>query len=112
VTGTLDALPVAFQWDAGRFLVSIPAGIATPTGRVKLLIDDGLWYFNLRSVQVRGMLAPIPPPADAAGETWYELVPEKTAAWHYEKDAVRLMARADEPGARRGRLHGRRKVRG
>jgi hypothetical protein len=79
----VNAFPVAFRWDAGCFLVGIPTGIAPPAGRVKLLVDDGPWYFDLRGVWVRGGLSPIPSPGDRGGERWFELMPEKTAAWHY-----------------------------
>ena len=80
----IQAVPVAFQFHAGRYLVGLPEDAAPPGGRVKLLIDDGPWYFDLRGVWARGSLAPCERPAGASeGLTWFELTPEKTAAWHY-----------------------------
>ncbi len=80
----IEAFPVAFRWDAGRYLVGLPDATKPPAGRVKLLVDDGYWYFDLRGLWVRGTLAPADVPAGAPdGVSWFELAPEKTAAWHY-----------------------------
>ena len=82
--GQIHAIPVAFKYDDGRYLVGLPDDATPPDGRVKLLVDDGPWYFDLRGLWVRGALTPIKPPASAPeGATWFELAPEKTAAWHY-----------------------------
>lgn len=81
--GHVEVLPVAFVYDAGRYLVGLPSSEA-PSGRVRLLVDDGPWYFDLRGVWVRGRLASTNAPAGAvAAPAWFELEPEKTAAWHY-----------------------------
>ncbi len=81
----IQAIPVAFKFDAaGRYLVGLPRDVEPPAGRVKLLVDDGPWYFDLRGVWARGSLAPCDAPVNAgAGQAWFELTPEKTAAWHY-----------------------------
>ena len=80
----IQAIPVAFKFDARRYLIGLPEDFAPPTGRVKLLVDDGPWYFDLRGVWARGALTPCERPADAGeGQSWFELTPEKTAAWHY-----------------------------
>ena len=82
--GTIQASPVAFRYESGRYLVGLSPGTEPPAGRVKVLVDDGPWYFDLRGVWVRGSLTPIKPPAGALeGQAWCELAPEKTAAWHY-----------------------------
>jgi hypothetical protein len=82
--GAIEAVPVAFRWSDGRYLVGLKSGMEPPTGRVKLLIDDGPWYFDLRGVWVRGTLVASGESADATTEcAWFELQPEKTAAWHY-----------------------------
>jgi hypothetical protein len=82
--GTIQASPVAFRYESGRYLVGLSPGTEPPAGRVKVLVDDGPWYFDLRGVWVRGSLTPIEPPAGALeGQAWCELAPEKTAAWHY-----------------------------
>ena len=66
-------------------VVDIPALVEVCRGKgVKLLVDDGPWYFDLRGVWARGSLAPCERPAGASeGLTWFDLTPEKTAAWHY-----------------------------
>ena len=82
--GTIQVVPVAFRHEAGRYLVSLPPGMEPPPGRVKLLIDDGRWYFDLRGVWVRGALVACEAPAtEIGGRAWFELTPEKLAAWHY-----------------------------
>ncbi|MCC6382276.1 MAG: hypothetical protein IT304_07190 [Dehalococcoidia bacterium] len=81
--GAVEAMPVAFVYDAGRYLVGL-ASDDPPAGRVRLLVDDGPWYFDLRGAWVRGRLVPVGPPAGAvAAAAWFELEPEKTVAWHY-----------------------------
>ena len=80
----IEAIPVAFRWDDGCYMVGLPEDAAAPPERVKLLVDDGPWYFDLRGVWVRGSLTPIKPPTGALeSQAWFELTPEKTAAWHY-----------------------------
>ena len=82
--GAIQLLPVALRYAEQRYLVGLPAGMEPPAGRVKLLVDDGRWYFDLRGIWVRGLLRPCDAPAGAAVErTWFELTPEKVAAWHY-----------------------------
>ncbi len=82
--GQIQAIPVAFRFDAGRYLVGLPDGDAPPGGRVKLLVDDGPWYFDLRGFWARGSLAPIDSlPGAPEGISWFELTAEKVRAWHY-----------------------------
>lgn len=82
--GVIEAVPAAFRFDSGRYLVGLPGDAEPPAGRVKLLVDDGHWYFDLRGVWVRGSLDPCKAPQGApTGTEWFELKPEKAAAWHY-----------------------------
>lgn len=82
--GVIEAVPVAFRFESGRYLVGLPGDAEPPADRVKLLVDDGHWYFDLRGVWVRGALGPCEaPPGEPAGTAWFELQPEKAAAWHY-----------------------------
>lgn len=82
--GTIQVLPVAFRYEDGRYLVGLPPSPEPPAGRVKLLVDDGPWYFDLRGVWVRGALTACETPTGVAGgNAWFELAPEKTVAWHY-----------------------------
>jgi hypothetical protein len=52
---------------------------------VKLLIDDGRWFFELRGLWVRGRTAAADQvPDSAAGSlALLELAPEKVVAWDY-----------------------------
>ncbi|HEX6421480.1 MAG TPA: hypothetical protein VFZ77_23455 [Acidimicrobiales bacterium] len=85
----VDALPVAFRLDGGRYCVGVPrrgeGAVVEPGETVKLLIDDGTWFFDLRGVWVRGRTVPADPrPAGApASLVWYEITPDRTAAWDY-----------------------------
>lgn len=82
--GEIRAEPVAFRFEAGRYLVGLPPDMAPPPGRVKVLIDDGPWYFDLRGLWFRGMLTAVAPfAADDHRATWFEVNVEKVAAWHY-----------------------------
>lgn len=82
--GRIEALPVALRYEQGRYFVGLARGPEPPAGRVKLLVDDGPWYFDLRGIWVRGTLATCKAPAGAPSTSaWYELTPEKTVAWHY-----------------------------
>ena len=45
--GTIEAVPVLFWWRLGRYLIGWQQGMEPPRGRVKLLVDDGPWYFDL-----------------------------------------------------------------
>ena len=82
--GRIEAVPAAFRWAEGRYFVGWPLGSEPPVARVKLLIDDGPWYFDLRGVWVRGSLVGCDAPTDGSPLLgWYELHPEKVAAWHY-----------------------------
>ena len=82
--GGIQVVPVAFRYEDGRFLVGLRPGTEPPTRRVKLLVDDGPWYFDLRGVWARGRLSACEAPASAtSARSWFELTPEKTAAWHY-----------------------------
>ncbi|MBE7519050.1 MAG: hypothetical protein HS107_07355 [Thermoflexaceae bacterium] len=82
--GSIHVMPVAFHFDEGRYLVGLPTAMTPPAGRVKVLVDDGPWYFDLRGVWAKGPLVPCDAPDGvSAGHAWFELVPEKAVAWHY-----------------------------
>ncbi len=83
------AAPVAFRFWSGRYWVGLPrqdAGPLPAAGEVvKLIVDDGHRYHDLRGFWVRGRMAaaPRPPEGADAGLDWFELSAEKTVAWHY-----------------------------
>lgn len=86
---TVQAAPVAFRFQAGRYWIGVPrtqtGSLPGPGELVKLLIDDGRWFFDLRGLWVRGRTATAdqPPDGAAASLAWLELTPEKVVAWNY-----------------------------
>jgi hypothetical protein len=54
--GTIDAMPVAFCFEVGRYWVGMDAAAAarTENGRVALLVDEGCYHTELRGISVRG----------------------------------------------------------
>ena len=83
-----QAQPIVLVWQDGRYLVGIPrkAEQRPSSGQeVVLLIDEGIHFFDLRALYIRGQAKPAeaPPEAPAADCTWVEVVPLKTVAWDY-----------------------------
>ena len=79
------ALPIGFVWRDGRYLVGLPAAIGLQVDQeVVLLIDEGVQFFDLRAIYLRGRVRPIDTPANAlADRVWFEVIPTKTVAWDY-----------------------------
>lgn len=80
------AAPVALRYDGGRWLIGIAAGAPMPRAGdvVSVMVDDGVWFFDLRGVWVRGPAAPAEPrPGATPGLSWLEVTPDKSVAWHY-----------------------------
>jgi deazaflavin-dependent oxidoreductase (nitroreductase family) len=83
----LQAQPVVLVWQDGRYLAGIPeqTELQPDSGEeVVLLLDEGIHFFDLRALYIRGRLEPAETPRDASsGHTWGEVVPLKTVAWDY-----------------------------
>jgi hypothetical protein len=83
------ALPAGLVWQEGRYLVRISEKgelLPNPGQEAVLLVDEGIYYFELRAIYIRGNLQPVEaPPGGQMGGTWYELIPVKTVAWDYGK---------------------------
>ena len=79
--------PVGLLWHEGRYLASVPGDVKNPplSGQeVVLLVDEGIYYFDLRAIYIRGqVVATEVPPDMPAGRMWFEVVPLKTVAWDY-----------------------------
>ncbi len=82
-----QAQPIVLVWHDGRYLAGIPedADRRPSSGQeVVLLIDEGVYYYDLRALYIRGRVKQASAPRDApASRTWFEVVPLKTIAWDY-----------------------------
>lgn len=82
-----QTMPIVFVWRDRHYLVGIPetAEQRPSAGQeVVLLIDAGIYYFDLRAIYIRGHLqATEAPPGAQAGRAWFEVVAFKTVAWDY-----------------------------
>lgn len=82
-----QAQPVVMLWREGRYLAGFPGETGRRPGpgqEVVLLIDAGIYYFDLRAIYIRGQAQPAEAPMGApAGRTWFEVAPLKTVAWDY-----------------------------
>jgi hypothetical protein len=81
------AQPIAFVWRDGRYLAGIPAAAnlqPTVDQEVVLLVDEGVHFFDLRAIYIRGRVRRAEAPTDASpGRTWFEVIPLKIVAWDY-----------------------------
>src|SRR5215469_11550162 len=82
-----QAQPVALVWQDGRYLAGLPLhadGQPEPGQEVVLLIDEGVHFFDLRALYIRGRLGQARAPTGVpSGHTWVEVIPLKTVAWDY-----------------------------
>lgn len=82
-----EAWPVEFVSQAGRYFAGLPAraGRRPASGdEVVLLVDDGVRFFDLRAVSIRGHLEiATPPPGAPAAHTWFEVVSIRTGGWDF-----------------------------
>ena len=81
-----QAQPVALIWREQRCLVGFPAAATRrpgPAQEVVLLVDEGVQFFDLRAIYIRGQVQPVDPPDAPAGQAWFEVLPLKTVAWDY-----------------------------
>lgn len=82
-----QAEPVTVLFKDDRYLVGMPSSAAShPTvhDEVVLLVDEGLQFFDLRAIYVRGHVQPLGEverlPADLF---WFAVQPTRTVAWDY-----------------------------
>jgi hypothetical protein len=82
-----QVLPVRLLWQEHRYLVSLPLGAAPQPlagQEAVLLVDDGIYYFELRALYIRGATQPLLAPQGTADDRiWFELQAQKTVAWDY-----------------------------
>lgn len=82
-----QAQPIVLVWQADRYFVGIPEQVSqrpAPGQEVVLLVDEGVYFFDLRAIYVRGEVQPADAPQTApGGQVWFEVLPTKTVAWDY-----------------------------
>jgi len=76
--------PVRLRYEDGRYLIGIESGAEAPapSTEVVLVVDDGVLFFELRAVYLRGVARPI---ASSLQEQlrWFELEPSRVSSWDY-----------------------------
>ncbi len=79
--------PAAFVLRDGRYFVGLssqPGRTPSPGSEVVLVIDEGLHFFDLRAIYVRGRADEAASPDGATdGRVWMEVAPTKIVAWDY-----------------------------
>lgn len=77
--------PVVLIWSEEHIVIGVAAEadqLPSPSQEVVLLIDDGVYWFDLRAVYLRGRIEVAEPPLGASpGLAWFELMPTKMVAW-------------------------------
>ncbi len=73
-----------------RYFVGLRPGTADGTRmdqrEVVLLVDDGVQFFDLRAVYIRGHTRPAPATTDLTPElSWWEVRPSRVVAWDYAR---------------------------
>jgi nitroimidazol reductase NimA-like FMN-containing flavoprotein (pyridoxamine 5'-phosphate oxidase superfamily) len=81
--------PVAFVFKDERYLFGMPSSVArhlTANQEVVLVIDDGVQFFDLRALYVRGRVERLDQVQPAAsGSFWFDVQPTRTVAWDYKR---------------------------
>ena len=79
--------PVSVLVKDDRYLVGVPSSAAShPTvdEEVVLVVDDGLQFFDLRAIYVRGHVQLLDEMEGLAGEMfWFAVQPTRAVAWDY-----------------------------
>lgn len=86
--GTIEVVPVEFRFQQGRYWIGMSgeSGPALgPDEPVKLLIDEGMYYFDMRGIWIRGraLLSEERPEGGSPAVNWFQLIPEKSVAWDF-----------------------------
>ena len=83
----VELVTVLFTED--RYLVGISSSAAshlTVHQEVVLLVDDGVQFFDLRAIYVRGYVQPLDGVESLAGDYfWFEVLPTRSVAWDYAR---------------------------
>ena len=85
----VELVPVEFRSQAGRYWIGMSSGgsgpVPGPDEPVKLLIDEGMYYFDMRGIWIRGraLFSQERPEGGSPAVNWFQLVPEKFVAWDF-----------------------------
>jgi hypothetical protein len=81
--------PVSVLFKDDRYLVGMPSSAAshlTVDEELVLLVDDGVQFFDLRAIYVRGHVQPLSGMEGLRGDFfWFEVQPTRTVAWDYAR---------------------------
>ncbi len=92
-----QAEPVTVTFRDDRYLFGMPANAArhcTVGQEVVLVIDDGVQFFDLRAIYVRGHVQPLGRVKDLADDfCWFAIQPTRVVSWDY----ARMREAHDEP---------------
>lgn len=82
-----QAQPAALVWRDNRYRVGLPETEKRQPNsgqEAVLLVDEGVHFYDLRAIYIRGHLRTVEAPTDAkAGYVWFEVDPILTVAWDY-----------------------------
>jgi hypothetical protein len=87
--GMVDIVPVELRFQQRRYWIGISGGESGaapgPNDRVKLLVDEGMYYFDMRGIWIGGRASfdDVFPEADSSALNWFQLVPDKYIAWDF-----------------------------
>ena len=87
--GTVELVPVEFRFEEGRYWIGMSGGGREPapgSGEpVKLLIDKGMYYFDMGGIWIRGraVVSEERPEGGSPALNWFQLDPEKLVAWDF-----------------------------
>lgn len=82
--GQPQIAPVRLRFETGRFLIGVEPGPIVPDApaEVVLVVDEGVMFFELRAVYVRGVASSLSEPGHE-GLQWFEIEPSLTSSWDY-----------------------------
>ncbi len=87
--GSPELVPVELRLRAGRYWIGVSATgsdpVPEPDQPLKLLVDEGMYYFDMRGIWIggRASFAEAPPEGGNPSLRWLQLIPEKHVAWDF-----------------------------
>ncbi len=72
------------RYEGGRYRIGFEPGAAAPepSAEVVLVADEGVLFFELRGVYVRGTAGPVHVSGED-GARWFDVEPSRVSAWNY-----------------------------